>query len=244
LRELFNSENISDIGDLATKLACDARVIGSTIKQADDSQGDIYGFLALIPFSPVETVFQAIVDRLLTKCEDSSMRKTLESLVGSGKLGWLISERIVNIPPQIASPMYRLLLQDASKVPYTHILLIIKSYRDILEEDKTPQNLEPKKSSFSKSRPSQKKGKKHISGNRDSIGEQTSMGLFYVNGEEELFVQNSSIPWTIDYQFRLMTTSHGAAPSLAENSIQLDMYRRVLIFETRYLKTLVDQLNF
>ena len=232
------------MGDLAMKLACDAQVIGSTIKQADDSESDIYGFLALIPFFPVETAFRNIADRLLTKCENSSTRETLKSLVDSGKLGWLISERIVNIPPQIAPPMYRLLLQEASKVPYTHILLIVKSYRDILEEDQSPRNSGPMKSSSSKHRPSQKKRKRHGIGNLDSIDKQESAELVYVNGEEELFVQNSSVPWTVNYQFRLMTTFHGAAPSLAENSVQLDMYRRVLVFETRYLKILVDQLNF
>jgi protein BCP1 len=212
MKQLFSSPCNINLHELVGHLVGQETILGSTIKLEDDDDNDLYGFIVLTPFLSRQKTFQTLAHYLLQACNIASMKERLMSLVQSDTLGWLISERMINLPSQIAPPMYRLLLEELlqEETTYTHILMILKAYRDIVEETTTTATAKTPE-------------------------------MVYFNGEEELFIQNYSTLFMVDYQFQLETAS--STPSLTEESMRLETYRRVIVFETKHFPTLVDALN-
>ncbi|KAK1794225.1 hypothetical protein P4O66_011121 [Electrophorus voltai] len=136
--------------------------IGSVIKQAelpDDSDeedpDEVFGVISILNLTErkgVECVEQ-IKELILGQCEKLCPAGVLEQFEkvlhdGSQSVGLLLSERFINVPPQIALPLYRQLLEEMAEAQKTnkpsgkchYCLLISKT----CQETKKPARGPPK----------------------------------------------------------------------------------------------------
>ncbi|CAH6722817.1 protein Bcp1p [[Candida] jaroonii] len=148
LRQLFgddaNNFNISGIADLFLT----ENSIGTTIK-TDGKESDPYALLSVININeqkdkaPMKTLLDYIFEKTSKSIEFNMMLKklinTIKTTKDSSKLpkvGLIISERVVNMPVEVAPPMYKMLLEEMEKSEENHekyefdyFLIISKVYK-------------------------------------------------------------------------------------------------------------------
>lgn len=140
LRQLFDVDaTLFDISGLAN-LILSQPTIGSTVK-VDGKESDAYAFLtALNIFEHREK--ECMTDLAKYIIEKSKINPALEQLAhlidGGSHIGLLFSERLINMPSEIAPPMYSMLVEEIEaavedKEPYefTHYLIISKTYHEV-----------------------------------------------------------------------------------------------------------------
>ncbi|XP_051926859.1 protein BCCIP homolog [Hippocampus zosterae] len=112
--------------------------VGSVIKQAevpedsdDDDPDEVFGFITMLNlteqkarFSGVQCMEQ-VKELMLDQCEKCSGRvaaEQLEQMLGdtAKPVGLLLSERFVNVPPQIALPLHKQLQEEISEAERTN----------------------------------------------------------------------------------------------------------------------------
>lgn len=115
----------------------------------------------------------------------------LKSLLGpgsKGQVGLILTERLINVPPQVVPPMYKMLLEEMSwaieeKEPFefTHYLIFSKTYTEVgpnLDHDMgTPQ----------------KKKKKQ------KVHSELDRSIFYFHPEDEILMHHSSAQGGFNY---------------------------------------------
>ncbi|KAJ2828843.1 Mss4p nuclear export [Coemansia furcata] len=112
--------------------------IGSTVKFEGDD--DPYAFLTVLNMhahADKEPIRQ-IKDYLLKKAEKrGSSAKLSEIFDGPGHVGLLLSERVVNMPPQVVAPMLKMLVEelewavaDGEPYDFEHYVLLAPMYRE------------------------------------------------------------------------------------------------------------------
>lgn len=126
LRQLFDSDADSLDIDALTELVLAQPLVGSTVK-TEGHEADPLSFLTVLnlrvhkvsPLLPTRDsgdwqenpVIQALVKYLLEKAKGNDVLKNvLESK--EGDVGLVLSERIINMPPAVATPSYKMLLEE------------------------------------------------------------------------------------------------------------------------------------
>ncbi|KAF5909070.1 BRCA2 and CDKN1A-interacting protein, partial [Clarias magur] len=132
LQQLFLKAhvNVSELTDVIIQ----QNHIGSVIKQAevpDDSDNEdpdeVFGFISIINLTDrkgMECVEQ-IKDLVLGQCEkvcSAAVQEQFHQVMEdtSQSIGLLLSERFINVPPQIALPLYTQLLDEMSEAQRTN----------------------------------------------------------------------------------------------------------------------------
>ena len=104
----------------------------------------------------IANLHQYIVGRAQTDLASSGMSQALGSK--SNSIGLILTERLINVPPEVVPPMYNMLLEEVTwaleeKEPYdfTHYLILSKRYREVdpevdAEDDDMPKQKKQKKS--------------------------------------------------------------------------------------------------
>ncbi|XP_043912119.1 BRCA2 and CDKN1A-interacting protein isoform X1 [Protopterus annectens] len=129
LQQLFLKAKV-DTGEL-TDIIIQQNHIGSVIMQAlvpedsdDEDDDEVFGFISLFNLTERQDteIAEQIKELILNRCQQSSpqLAKPLEMMLNdsSKPVGLLLSERFINVPPQIALPMHKQLqkeLADAQK---------------------------------------------------------------------------------------------------------------------------------
>ncbi|KAI0044874.1 hypothetical protein FA95DRAFT_1561711 [Auriscalpium vulgare] len=129
--------------DLA-ELILSQPLIGSTVK-TDGRESDPYAYLTVLNthVHKEHPSIKALVAYALAKSEpDAQFHATLQNLLGPNEIesqnhvGFVFSERLINMPPQIVPHMYRMLADEiqwaiADNEPYrfTHLLIVSRTYR-------------------------------------------------------------------------------------------------------------------
>ncbi|XP_054437660.1 BRCA2 and CDKN1A-interacting protein isoform X2 [Pteronotus mesoamericanus] len=118
-----------------TDLLIQQNHIGSVIKQTDvseDSDDDvdedeIFGFISLLNLTErkgtqcAEQIKELILSRCDQNCEKSVVEQLDKLLSDTTKpVGFLLSERFINVPPQIALPMHRQLQKELAEARETN----------------------------------------------------------------------------------------------------------------------------
>ena len=91
--------------------------VGSTIRVTDgeEKDQDVYGFATAISMAAHKDAdfVKAAKALVLEKCP-AAEKEDAERILsgGSFNVGWIVSERIVNIPHELARPLHRMLLDD------------------------------------------------------------------------------------------------------------------------------------
>ncbi|TNN73848.1 Protein BCCIP [Liparis tanakae] len=132
LQQLFLKAhvNISEMTDLIIQ----QNHIGSVIKQAevpedsdDEDPDEVFGFITLLNLTErkdvqcVEELKELIVDQC-EKCSTPSMTEELEQIFNDADkpVGLLLTERFINVPPQIALPLHKQLLEELEEAQRTN----------------------------------------------------------------------------------------------------------------------------
>jgi len=145
LRQCFRGSEEIDVSGLA-RFVMKQRSVGSVVTQSpvtddddDDEElgghdGEVFGLATIVRLRETEVADQII--RYITKSVTASdPRGQLSRLLSSSDIdiGLIISERIINMPPQISVPLYQTLSNEVRKARarnlpfnFTHYLLISK----------------------------------------------------------------------------------------------------------------------
>jgi protein BCP1 len=140
LRQLLDVDanliNMSALSDLILS----QNTIGSTIK-VDGKAMDAYAMLTVLNMhehrenEPMKQLTQYITDKART----NEALSAIPELIKSGKqVGLVLSERLINMPSEIAPPLYSMLVEEVEaavedKEPYdfSHYLILSKTYQEV-----------------------------------------------------------------------------------------------------------------
>ncbi|NXQ60200.1 BCCIP protein, partial [Anthoscopus minutus] len=118
-----------------TDLLIQQNHIGSIIKQAevqedssdDEDDDEVFGFISCLNLTERKGTqcAEQIKELLLSRCEQSCEQRVLEQLSkllndSTKPVGLLLSERFINVPPQIALPMHQQLQKELSEAQRTN----------------------------------------------------------------------------------------------------------------------------
>lgn len=144
LRKAYRSSSGVDVSGLADFIIRQ-RNVGSVVTQShddDDSDDDedepnneVFGVATVIKLTKDQALSDQIVQYLVqgtSRCDrGEDFRRIIRD--ASNQIGLIVSERIINMPPQIAVPLYETLLNEirkarAKNLPFnfTHYLLVSK----------------------------------------------------------------------------------------------------------------------
>jgi len=166
-RQLFQDDAESlNVGGLAD-LMLNQKLLGSTVK-TDGRESDPYAFLTVLNLHqhkdqpPIRTLIDYVIAKSAT---NSSFPPTLQNILGpasaNNNVGFIFSERLVNMPVQVIPPMYKMLADEMQwandeNEPYifSHYLFITRTItytsEDLDVDDVQPSKKTKKKSTSSK----------------------------------------------------------------------------------------------
>ncbi|XP_066474891.1 BRCA2 and CDKN1A-interacting protein [Tiliqua scincoides] len=170
--------------------------IGSVIKQAeileesddddDDDADEVFGFISLLNLTErkgtecTEQIKELVLSQCEKNCEQSVVEQLDKLLSDTTKpVGFLLSERFINVPPQIALPMHQQLQKELIEAQRTnkpcgkcyYYLLISKTFTDT------------------------KSGARKKGSSTHQKGE-----LMFANAEEEFFYEKSLLKFSYSVQ--------------------------------------------
>lgn len=141
---------------------------------------------------------------------------------GQHSVGFLISERFINIPPQIAVPVYKTLRSELKKVhkkgedaPISYFVMICKTYKDT--ETKMPQKSKKVKT------------------------EESASTLNFINVEDEVFLRESQLSFSYTASADVDETL--VAGRWASSDCELKPYRTVLVLSADKFDKALEGVN-
>ncbi|KAM0344319.1 hypothetical protein ACHAPU_007677 [Fusarium lateritium] len=140
LRQLFDVDanlfNMSALSDLVLSQP----TIGSTIK-VDGKANDAYALLTVLNTAVHQDKepMKDIIKYLVEKAQTNSSLTPVADVLNSGKhVGLVFSERLINMPSELAPPLYSMLIDEVEaavedKEPYdfSHYLILSKTYQEL-----------------------------------------------------------------------------------------------------------------
>ncbi|KAH7198120.1 protein BCP1 [Fusarium flagelliforme] len=140
LRQLFDVDaNLFNMSALAD-LVLSQPTIGSTIK-VDGKANDAYAILTVLNTAVHQDKepMNDIIKYLVEKAQTNSSLAPIADVLGSGKhVGLVFSERLINMPSELAPPLYSMLVDEVEaavedKEPYnfSHYLILSKTYQEM-----------------------------------------------------------------------------------------------------------------
>lgn len=157
LRQLLDIDSqLFDLSALAD-LILSQPTIGSTVK-VDGEETDPYAFLTILNMYEhrEKPVMRDLTNYLVEKSKSIPAMSQLPGLIAgsSTPVGLILTERLINIPVEIAPPMYEMLLDeiesavdDMEPYEFTHYLIMSKTYLEVeslLDQEDTPRQKKTK----------------------------------------------------------------------------------------------------
>ncbi|KAG4411720.1 Mss4p nuclear export [Cadophora malorum] len=151
LRQLLDVDSqLFDLSALAD-LILSQPTIGSTVK-VDGDETDAYAFLTILNLHEhrEKKIIKDLTEYLIEKSKSTpSLAPLVGLLTSSSQVGLVLGERLINVPAEIAPPMYTMLIDEIEaavedKEPYefTHYLILSKTYNEIsssLDQEDAPR---------------------------------------------------------------------------------------------------------
>ncbi|KAH8101471.1 p21-C-terminal region-binding protein-domain-containing protein [Cristinia sonorae] len=213
-----------------TDLILSQPAVGTTIK-CDGKESDPYSFLTVLNLHvhQARPFMKALVEYVLLKSSpDPAFHNVLHNLLGpaglhsQNHLGFIFSERLINMPVQTVPPMYRMLgeevtwaLEENQPYKFSHLLFISRIYRLTAEEAAELEEMTP--------RSKRHKGSDNLTG-----------GVHPFHPEDDVIAKFAT--HTIDYSF---TT----AQPREKDSFGLDLGGRMMLVPADRFAQLVTALN-
>ncbi|KAF3915167.1 hypothetical protein ABW20_dc0104646 [Dactylellina cionopaga] len=191
LRQLFDADSVLLDLSALTDLILEQKLVGSTVK-VDGREGDPYSFLSVVNWQlhKSKPCVQSLASYLLDRSAGTPLEPRLQTFLSTDYLentAIVLSERLVNMPPEISPPSYKMLLEeieyaveDNEPYKFTHYLLISKVYAEI--ESKLDMDAED--------RPS----KRHkLAAKKKSKKSSSSKQTFNFHPEDDFFVSRATM---------------------------------------------------
>ncbi len=261
-KENVQSSLTSMFSELA-ELIIEQSFLGSTVKVDEGGEDDPYSLMTVIPLLNALTSNPSLAEKssrqtendfavkslqthILSKCKSTPKYEKLSALLlsSASKVGFLLNERLINMPVEIVVPMLRMLLQELkdAQLQYDYFLMISKIYNEVepldSSDDDEEIDIEDQESSPKKQKreePQKKKKKAH------NIDKDTT---FYFQPEDEIFQKHAD--YFIDYKLVSESNKHSATVPEARNSFHdfgIDPSRRVLVISSKKLSLIYDELD-
>lgn len=231
LTQLFQGDaerlNVHDL----TELIISQPLIGTTVK-LDGIDSDPYACLTVLNLAVHKENFaiKALINYVLEKTTStSSFQKTLQALFSSDDkhVGFVFSERLINMPVEIIPPMYRMLAQEIQWAVdenepflFSHYLFISRTYRSRVDPDVDMVDTAP---------PSSKRMK--VDSATSNAKSEPSIESFHVEDAEIMKLAS----YTADYDF-----SHKL--SREPEALGYDTGGRIMLLPSEKLPLLVETL--
>ncbi|KAF7730572.1 Mss4p nuclear export [Apophysomyces ossiformis] len=238
LSQLFSSDseliNISDIVDILIE----ENHVGTTVK-VDGQESDPYAILSVINLKEQKTKegIQSLCSYLLAKCpkKNEKLYKAIHDILGleTAAVGWVVSERFINMPVEIMPPMYTMLQQEIAQAeePYAFdwYMFISKTYKEVAsavdEEDTREEDDNPK----------QKKSKKNKG--KASASSET----FYFQAEDEIIAKYAT--YQFDFKFTNSEKEATADAKRAFSDFGIAPSRKLLLVPQSKFADLVNEIE-
>jgi protein BCP1 len=148
----------------------------------------------------------------------SSQKEDISSLDWS-KVGLIINERFVNIPPRISLPIYQQLMEDLKqhRQKYDKFLLVIKMLK--------------------------KKEKKPAEEQKNQSEEEEQQDIIYLNAEEELLDGLLSKSLSVEYSVANMCDSDSLGANWNDDDHLYEPRRKIVAIDWSVLERFVDKLK-
>ena len=151
LRQLLDVDSqLFDLSALAD-LVLSQPTVGSTVK-VDGEDTDAYAFLTILNMHEhrEKEVIKDLTKYIVEKSKTAESLAPLADLISNRQVGLVLAERLINVPSEIAPPMYGMLIDEIEaavedKEPYefTHYLILSKTYHEIasaLDQEEKPRS--------------------------------------------------------------------------------------------------------
>lgn len=122
-----NYSDVIDAGKIAKVITEDfSEDVGTTIK-TEGEQSDPFAFASIVPLcSGTDQESQRMLKKFFLKtCKDVQDKERLEKLLKEDKVSVLFMERFVNMPADVAPPLYKQLLHDYNNAVKEVVLLLL-----------------------------------------------------------------------------------------------------------------------
>jgi len=146
-----------DVSSLAGSIV-EQTDVGSVIKLVDDDEDAVYGVASMLSLNKESTWAEDLKREVLLKCGDCAKEQLEQftSIFREKRVGYLVNERFINIPPHVAVPLHKSLRKEVEEHSKNNkdseldfILLILKSLEssstNIMNEEKEPKSKKKKK---------------------------------------------------------------------------------------------------
>ncbi|KAK7122273.1 hypothetical protein R3I94_019409 [Phoxinus phoxinus] len=229
LQQLFlkSHVNISDLTDIIIQ----QNHIGSVIRQAEvpedsDDEGDqdeVFGFISMVNLTERQGVecLEKLKDMIIEQCVNSSsldVQERFEQLLSGNapSVGLLLSERFVNVPPQIALPMHKQLQKEMAEAQRTNKPSGKCQYYLMISKTCKP-------------------AKKSISGQAQPKEE-----IRFVNDEEEFFYEQATLKFSYSVQDEADSCATG---KWSYDDVPLKPFRTVMVIPMDRMGTIIDKMT-
>lgn len=157
LRQLFDIDaQLFDLSAL-TELVLSQPTIGSTVK-VEGKETDPYAFMTILNLHEHKDkdVIKSLVTYLRVKSRQNEALASLAQILESpsNQVGLVLTDRLINIPSEIAPPMYTMLqdeieaaVEDKEPYEFTHYLIWSRTYVEVaskLDEEDAPKSKKSK----------------------------------------------------------------------------------------------------
>ncbi|EME41076.1 hypothetical protein DOTSEDRAFT_136631 [Dothistroma septosporum NZE10] len=191
LRQLLDIDNqLFDLSELAD-LILSQPLLGNTVK-CDGEESDPYAFLTVLNLHQYKdkAVIKQLTEYIVRKSTGLPLERSLKDLLNpedsSSQVGLILSERFINMPYQIMPPLYTFLtsefrgaIENNNTYPFTHFLVLSKTYLEVAAFEADP------------SQPAKKKSKSSSNGDSE---------VFYFHDEDEILQKYAQGTATYGYE--------------------------------------------
>ncbi|CAL8304379.1 unnamed protein product [Lota lota] len=231
LQQLFLKAhvNTSDLTDIIIQ----QNHIGSVVRQAevpDDSDGDdnpdeVFGFISMLNLTERKGVqcVEEVKDLIMDHCEKNSSGSVTEQLEQifndtSKSVGLLLSERFINVPPQIALPLHRQLQEEMAEAQRTnkpsgkchYCLMISKTCKEVTKSIPARGGAAPKEE------------------------------LLFVNAEEEFFYEHATVKFNYSVQEETDSCLSGR---WSFDDVPMKPFRTVMLIPADSIPSIMEKLK-
>jgi len=210
-------------------------------------ESDPYAFLTVLNLNVHKDhpSIKALVNYLLSKSSANPRARTLHDLIGQDALsssqhvGLLLGERMVNMPPQIIPPMYRMLQDeikwandDKESYIFEHYIVLSRLYK--LTKDDVSMMMDGVEESAPPPKKQKKKAKAAKSKSNSQLGP-LAPGTFPFHPEDETIQKIATL--SLDYDFS------NRQPKEGPESLGLELAGRLMVFPSSRFPEMVESLS-
>ena len=200
--------------------------VGTTVK-CDGEESDPYALLTAIPLDVEGEYCKALNALIESKCPKDQKERVVASALKKHNL-FLFNERLINMPPQIAPPMFRMLKEEIASegiLPkYDYFVYIYKEYREVDAEVDVPSEDSPKQ------QPPKKKKK-----------QATNQAMHFFNAEDQVLKQHAE--FSFNYKPPKTDSSRVTDAMRVFSDFGIDEERCVMFIKCDKLEKLADAVS-